>query len=100
MTNNDANDWHPNISPDGKQIAFSSDRDGNFEIYVMDINGDNLTRLTHDAVRDTSPSWSPDGSKIVFSKINEDDRNVYIMNKDGSSVQKLISNSRYAVFQH
>ena len=41
--------------------------DGNFEIYVMDINGDNLKRLTFDDIDDSSPSWSPDGSKILFS---------------------------------
>ena len=48
------------------QIAFSSERDGNKEIYVMDADGKNLRRLTNNDFPDTDPSWSPDGKRIIF----------------------------------
>ena len=48
------------------QIAFISDRDGNYEIYVMDNDGNNQRRLTNNPNFDISPSWSPDGKRIVF----------------------------------
>ncbi len=66
----------PAWSPDGTKIAFMSNRDDpnpggcgsgcNYEIYVMDANGANQTRLTTDPAADGSPAWSPDGTKIVF----------------------------------
>src|SRR5207302_2193555 len=55
----------PALKANGK-IAFVSDRDGNFEIYVMDADGSNQTRLTNNPAHDGEPAWSPDGAKIVF----------------------------------
>jgi Tol biopolymer transport system component len=81
----------PAYSPDGKRIAFSSDRDGNFEIYVMPADGGQPTRLTNTAAEDDSPAWSPDGTHIVF----ESDRDlpgttdIYVMGADGSSPVRL-----------
>ena len=49
------------------QIAFASNREGNFEIYVMDTDGKNPQRLTDNPAIDWDPSWSPDGKRIVFS---------------------------------
>ena len=51
-------------SPDGSKIAFVSDRDGNDEIYVMNADGSNQTRLTNNTVTDISPVWSPEDSSI------------------------------------
>ena len=47
-------------------IAFTSNRDGNFEIYVMNADGSGLARLTNNSATDLMPSWSPDGQKIAF----------------------------------
>ncbi|WP_271767855.1 DUF5050 domain-containing protein [Aquimarina algiphila] len=94
LTNNDAEDWHPEVSPDGKQIAFMSNRDGNFEIYVMNIDGSHQKRLTFNDVRDSTPTWSPDGSQILYtSHDKEENAHIYIMNSDGSSVKKFIQNA-------
>jgi TolB protein len=49
----------PKPTPDGTKIAFESDRDGNNEIYVMNADGSNQTRLTNNPADDTEPSWSP-----------------------------------------
>ena len=59
LTNNAADDGGPAWSPDGSQIAFNSNRDGNDEIYVMDAAGSNVVRLTNNAVFDGGPAWSP-----------------------------------------
>ena len=50
------------------KIAFQSDRDGNFEIYVMNADGSGQTRLTNNSVVDYLPAWSPDGTKIVITR--------------------------------
>jgi len=60
-------DWYPAMSPNGKWIAFVSDRDGNSEIYVMDLNGSNVTRLTNNPASDQDPAFSPDGRWLVFA---------------------------------
>lgn len=53
-------DGFPAWSPDGEQIAFTSDWDsGNWEIYVMNADGSGLTRLTDDAAEDSFPAWQP-----------------------------------------
>jgi Tol biopolymer transport system component len=57
LTNDPALDRHPSWSPDGSQIAFHSDRDGNLEVYVMDDNGTHQTRLTHNSDADYAPDW-------------------------------------------
>lgn len=93
LTHNEAEEQHPEVSPDGKQIAFMSDRDGNHEIYVMDIDGSNQKRLTNNDFDDWYPSWSPDGSQLIFSSLRDEEKSIYIMNKDGSSVKKIISNA-------
>jgi hypothetical protein len=57
----------PSWSPDGTRIAFASDRDGDFEIYVIPANGGGQAeRLTDNGVDDLLPTWSPDGSQIAF----------------------------------
>ena len=92
LTNNTAVDWSPKISPDGKQIAFISDRDGNQEIYVMDIDGSNQNRLTFNDVADWDPCWSADGSKLIFSSDTGEYLDLFMMNKDGSELRKFIVN--------
>jgi len=93
LTNNEAKELHPEISPDGRQVAFMSDRDGNFEIYVMNLDGSNQKRLTNNNDDDWNPSWSSDGSKIIFQSSEADGKHVNIMNKDGSSVKRFITNA-------
>jgi TolB protein len=54
-----ADDHGPVWSPEGKWIAFYSNRDGDWDIYVMDQAGENLTNLTDDSANNQSPAWGP-----------------------------------------
>jgi Tol biopolymer transport system component len=78
---------------DGK-IAFSSDRDGNTEIYVMNAqDGSNQTNLTMNPAFDFDPSWSPDGTKLAFTSDRDGNTEVYVMNaQDGSNQTRLTDN--------
>ena len=70
LTNNAGGNSQPSWSADGTKIVFSSGRDGNAEIYVMDANGANQTRLTtRPTGSDTAPRSAPDGSKIAFVSV-------------------------------
>ena len=95
LTNNRKSDSSPSWSPDGKWIAFTSDRKGddvNYEIYVMAADGNNQQRLTENRVDDKSPSWSSDGKRIVFSSYRDGNAEIYVMDNDGGNQQKLTNN--------
>ncbi len=76
LTNNGATNWAPSWHPDGKRIVFSSNMDDwreqykshghNFELYLINIDGTGLKRLTYNFVFDSFPMFSPDGKKIAF----------------------------------
>ena len=74
-------------------IAFQSDRDGNWEIYSMDPDGNNLVNLSNDPGEDFEPAFSPDGSRIAFVSNRETDEGggqyIYVMNADGSDIRRL-----------
>jgi len=74
------------------KIAFSSKRDGNSEIYVMNADGSEQTNLTNNPNSDASPSWSPDGKKIAFESARDGGFEIYIMNADGSG-QTILTNN-------
>ena len=80
----------PVFSPDGKQIAFMSARDGNPEIYVMNADGANVRRLTNHPAGDTTPTWSPSGAQIAFTSDRTGKPQIYIMSAvDGSNLRRL-----------
>ncbi|CAG0960856.1 MAG: PD40 domain-containing protein [Anaerolinea sp.] len=78
-------------SPDGKWLAFSW-YNGNQDIYIMDAEGENLTRLTTDEAPEGSPAWSPDSTMIVFTSDRGDFRDLYIVGVDGKNERRLTDN--------
>ena len=77
------------------QIAFSSDRGGDVDIYVMDEDGSNVIQLTNHPSSDVNPDWSPDGTQIAFETLRHErmkiDRNfeIYVMDADGGNPARL-----------
>jgi TolB protein len=83
----------PAYSPDGSRMAFVSNRDGNNEIYVMNVDGSGVVRLTNNPAIDTSPTWSPSGQQIAFVSDRSGSPQIYVMNTDGLNQTKLTSES-------
>ncbi|HEV8264040.1 MAG TPA: hypothetical protein VGQ06_03750 [Gemmatimonadales bacterium] len=75
------------------RIVFSSTRDGNAEIYVMNADGSGVTRLTDNPAADVQPTWSPDGSRIAFVSTRDGTNDIYAMKADGTGVTRLTTSS-------
>jgi TolB protein len=81
----------PIFSPDGTHIAFTSNRDGNPEIYVMNQDGTGLRRMTNNPAIDVTPTWSPSGNQLAWVSDRTGSPHIYIMNADGTGQRSLIS---------
>jgi Tol biopolymer transport system component len=81
------------LSASGPKIVFGSVRNGgNHDIYKMDLDGSNQTRLTTSSAYDDEPKWSPDGTRIVFISNRDGNFEIYSMNADGSNQTRLTNN--------
>lgn len=80
---------YPNPSPDGERVVFQSNRTGRWEIYVMNMDGSDLTRLTDRTGDNVTPAWSPDGELIAFAASLGENSEIYVMNSDGSDLRRL-----------
>jgi Tol biopolymer transport system component len=76
-------------SPLGDRIAFTSNRDGNNDIYVMNADGSDAVRLTDTLAAENIPDWSPDGTRIAFESSRDGNVEIYVMNADGSGQTRL-----------
>ena len=90
------NDMFGAWSPDGKRIAFTSDRSGDPEIYVANADGSGLRQLTDTPGRDAHPSWSRDGKAILFQSPRTDGNvQIYRMNADGTDQRQMAATTGF-----
>ena len=79
LTDGEFLDAWPAWRPDGKQIAFASNRSGNYDIWLMTSDGKELTNLTDHKAQDTSPAWSSDGKKLAFVSTRDGGSDIYVL---------------------
>ena len=85
------NGLHPQLSPDGRRVAFASDRSGGWEIWLADPDGSNAVQLTSMGADSGAPCWSPDGERIVFQSNPEGQFDVYVIRAAGGKPRNLTS---------
>ena len=88
--------WNASLTMTSGLVAFTSSRDGDEEIFVMNADGTNLRQLTHNDRYDRYSSWSPDGAQITFTSSRDGDEEIFRMNGDGTDQRQLTSNCHYA----
>lgn len=80
---------YPSWSPDGRQLAFTSTRDGNQEVYVVSADGGDWFRITSDPAHDAHPAWSPSGDQIAFATDRWGDLEIAVVKSDGTQLRRL-----------
>ncbi|MCK5800351.1 MAG: PD40 domain-containing protein [Deltaproteobacteria bacterium] len=83
------------FSPNGKEIALTMSKDGNAEIYVVNLEGTIVRRLTNNPGIDTSPTWSPDGGRIAFVSNRGGAPQIYVMSAAGGGAKRLTFTGSY-----
>lgn len=82
-------DCYPSFSPDGQQIVYMSERDGNRDLFIANLDGVDQLRLTYEEAYDYEPNWSPQGDKITFVSRRDGNSEIYVMDIDGENVVRL-----------
>jgi TolB protein len=86
------NDRHPAAAPDGSAIAFASDRDGAWDIYILDLPTGAVRRVTETLAYEGWPSWSPDGRWLAIESYADGDLDIWVLSVDGSSPPIQLTN--------
>ena len=92
LTQDPGFDTNPAWAPDGERIAFSSDRDGDYDIYLMNPDGSGLVQLTNNPGLDLGAAWSPDGSRLAFSSEQSGNSDIYVMSIADGALVNLTQN--------
>lgn len=87
-------DWpgsvgRPRFSPDGRSIAFSSDREGATDLYVVEVETDTVSRVAPSAATDHRPAWSPDGKELVFQSDRQGGPHLFVVTLADGSVRQI-----------
>jgi Tol biopolymer transport system component len=99
ITKGEWEDFSPSFSPDGNTIVFSSNRTGNWDVWSIGADGENLSQITKGDDDELAPVYSPDGKEIAFLKKTEplnlstsDSFDIWIMKSDGGGMRKITKN--------
>ena len=91
-------DLEASWSPDGTMVAFHSERAGNFDIFIADMDikepGGNQVQITKDPAADQRARWSPDGTNIVFESKRDGDWEIFVVDIDGENLKQLTDNDK------
>ncbi len=92
LTRDPADDIQPAISPDGTNVAFASNRAGNWDLYVMSIDGGKTIKITSDNDHELHPSWSPDGRNLAYCKFGSQSQRweIWVVDWQQPSVQQFL----------
>lgn len=93
ITHGDWDNIHPAISPDGKRIAFASNREGRWDIYLLDLDSGEITNFSNSVSYSAYPTWSPDGKWLAFEAYRNGNLEIMIRNADGEGDEINISNN-------
>ncbi len=92
LTIHDGEERHPKLSPDGTRIAFTGDYDGNADVYVMDVHGGGITRVTWHPGDDEVVGWHPTADKILFKSMRDSFNRfekLFLVSPDGTGLEPL-----------
>jgi TolB protein len=89
MLANDAANFHADLSPDGKKLAFTSDKSGNMDIWLFELQTQNLIQLTHHDAYDADPSWALDSQHLAFVSNRTGAMQIWIMDITGQNLRQL-----------
>jgi Tol biopolymer transport system component len=92
ITHHLAEDLYPSWSPDGKKIAFTSNREGRTALYVMNSDGSEQRKVLND-IQEQLISWSPDGLSFAFSRKDLEHTDLYLANADGGNIVRLANDA-------
>ena len=87
----------PVWSPDSERIAFASNRDGTWRIYLMDADGTDVTLLPTGSGDATEPAWSPDGGRIAFVSVRKKNPDIWVVDLNGSNLRQLTTDTKWDV---
>jgi hypothetical protein len=100
ITETTSNERTPKWSPDGQRMVFASDRDGDRDIYVMDLESvqqgveSQPINLTQNDEPDWQPAWSPDGRRIAFSSYQSDNWEIFVIDADGGNLTRVTNHPK------
>ena len=96
FTQHPANDWGPRWSPDGRSIAFYSDRSGNRDVWAIPSTGGPSVQVTTNEGWDSNPDWSPDGTQLVFTSMRSGSGGIWIKAIDGGPPELVARDAFFA----
>ena len=88
------------LSPDGRWLAYDSNRGGNQDIYKVSVDGGEPIQLTRDPADDFAPEWSPDGREIVFYSFRNGNRDLFVTDADGRELEQVTTSDGSHAFPH